>query len=193
MSLLSITKFGELHGVSRQAVAKWKKRGWLVFIDGKVDVEESNKRLKHYRSAGIVDNKVIDNLVVNPSVSVVNKPRPLDASQPQESIMTKGLAHLPKSELDRLLQAQRVAIAEYEKRQVKWDADLREGKLLKTEEVERVNSVRCLGLRNKLLSIPSEHAIGLANCNDPARAADILRDAITDALNDFLIEFGITA
>ena len=192
MSLLSITKFGELHGVSRQAVAKWKKRGWLVFIDDKVDVDESNKRLKHYRSAGIVDNKVIDNLVVNPSVLVVNKPAPV-VNQPQESGITKGLVHLPKSELDRLLQAQRVAIAEYEKRQVKWDADLREGKLLKTEDVERVNSVRCLGLRNKLLSIPSEHAIGLANCNDPAQAADILRDAITDALNDFLIEFGITA
>lgn len=187
MTLLSISKFGQSHGVTKQAASLWKKRGWLVFVGDQVDVDASNESLKRYRSAGIADT---ENTVKETVKQSVKQPVPV-VTPPPDSGITKGLVHLPKSELDRLLQAQRVAIAEYEKRQAKWDADLREGNLLKTEEVERINSARCLGLRNKLLSIPSEHAIGLANCNDPAQAADILKDAITDALNDFLTEFGI--
>ncbi len=87
---------------------------------------------------------------------------------------------LTKSELDLLLQEQKVEIAEYEKRQAKWNSDIREGLLLKADDVERINSTLCLGLRNKLLAIPSEYAIKLAICNDPVQTADILRGSITD-------------
>lgn len=185
MALLSMAKYGAMHGVTKQAATKWKQRGWLVFQGDLVDVEASDRNLKQYRAAGIIDRQ-----------PTVNHSQP-EATSHQvnaspDSVIQKGLAQLPKSELDRLLQAQRVAIAEYEKRQAKFDTDLREGRLLKTDDVVRTNSLRCLGLRNKLLAIPSEHAIRLANCNDPAQTAEILRDAITDALNDFLTEYGIT-
>jgi hypothetical protein len=52
-------KYGASHGVSKAAVTKWRKRGWLVFQGDKVNVEASNKNLKRYRSAGITEGQAI--------------------------------------------------------------------------------------------------------------------------------------
>ncbi|KAF3997483.1 hypothetical protein [Glaciimonas immobilis] len=46
MSHVFILKFAAMHGVSKQAAAKWKTRGLIVLIDGKVDVSASNEKLK---------------------------------------------------------------------------------------------------------------------------------------------------
>ncbi len=43
--------FARRHGVSRAALTKWGKRGWLVIVDGLVDVEVSNYLLKRYSSS----------------------------------------------------------------------------------------------------------------------------------------------
>jgi len=40
-----------MHGVSEPAVAKWKKRGWLVLQGSAIDAEASNKNLKKYRDS----------------------------------------------------------------------------------------------------------------------------------------------
>jgi len=184
------TAYAKRHGVSKMAVNKWQKRGLLV-LDGRlVDVEASDKNLEKYRSAPRSDGQGFKS---KPESKPKSKPdsKP-DNQKPEDSIPTTGgIFGKPKAELDRLYRAQQVLLAELEKKQAKWDADLREGKLLDADEVERINSTRCLGLRNKLLAIPSEYAIRLANCKEPAQAAAILRDAICDALNDFLTEYGI--
>ena len=186
--LESQAKYAERHGVTAMAVSKWKKLGWLVFDGHLVDVKASDKNLKKYRS----DQEIIQK---KQHYKPLNKPDKQEPNQESDfSPDTKGekeLSSLPKSELDRLLTVQKIAKAEYEKREAKWNDDLREGLIVKVEDVERINSIQCLGLRNKLLAIPSEQAIRLANCNDPAQAAEILRDAICDALNDFLREYGI--
>lgn len=48
--------FARRHGVSGKTVTMWKKRGWVVTCDGKVNVEESEANLKKYRAAGISKN-----------------------------------------------------------------------------------------------------------------------------------------
>jgi hypothetical protein len=55
MTLLSLTAFAATHGASRQAAAKWKSRGALVFSGDLVDVKASDKRL---RNAGLGRFKV---------------------------------------------------------------------------------------------------------------------------------------
>lgn len=45
MALASLAEFGALYGVTKQAVAKWKAKGFLVVTDGKIAVEASRKRL----------------------------------------------------------------------------------------------------------------------------------------------------
>src|SRR5690242_15322499 len=60
MALVSLAKFGALHGVSKQAASKWKARGLLVLADGKVDVEASNARLKRLRKGGVTALESVD-------------------------------------------------------------------------------------------------------------------------------------
>ena len=44
-SFLSLAGFGRLHNVAGATVTGWKRRGYLVLVDGKVDVRASNARL----------------------------------------------------------------------------------------------------------------------------------------------------
>jgi hypothetical protein len=44
-TFLSLAAFARLHNVSRPCVTGWKRRGYLVISDGKVDVVRSNERL----------------------------------------------------------------------------------------------------------------------------------------------------
>ncbi|HEX7694339.1 MAG TPA: hypothetical protein VF409_07605 [Sphingomonas sp.] len=50
MMLLSLGAYGKTHGASRQAAAKWRDRGVLVIEGDKVDVEQSDERM---RGAGL--------------------------------------------------------------------------------------------------------------------------------------------
>jgi hypothetical protein len=44
-AFMTLAGFARLHGVSRPTVTGWRKRGYVVLGDGKVDVAESNRRL----------------------------------------------------------------------------------------------------------------------------------------------------
>lgn len=47
MTLVSVTAYAKLHGVSKTAAQKWQARGLLKFRDGRVDVEASDASLCH--------------------------------------------------------------------------------------------------------------------------------------------------
>lgn len=51
MTLLTKAEFARRHGVSKPAVGKWEKNGWLVLSEGKVDAEASDKKLATYRDS----------------------------------------------------------------------------------------------------------------------------------------------
>jgi hypothetical protein len=44
-SHISLAEFARLHGVAAPTVTGWKRRGYLVLVEGKVDVVASNARL----------------------------------------------------------------------------------------------------------------------------------------------------
>lgn len=48
MALVSMAAFGEMHGSSKQAVSKWKAKGALKIVDGKIDVEASDRLMLHH-------------------------------------------------------------------------------------------------------------------------------------------------
>lgn len=48
MALVSMSAFGEMHGASKQAVSKWKAKGALKIVDGKIDVEASDRLMLHH-------------------------------------------------------------------------------------------------------------------------------------------------
>lgn len=47
VTLVSRAAFAQQHRVSKPAVQKWEKRGLLVIVDGKVNVEASDRNLLH--------------------------------------------------------------------------------------------------------------------------------------------------
>lgn len=55
-----MAKYGALHGVTKQAVTLWKRRGLLVFEGDKVNVEASDTMLKKYRAVGITGSQVTE-------------------------------------------------------------------------------------------------------------------------------------
>jgi hypothetical protein len=47
MTKVTLAEFSRLKGVSRKTVSEWKSEGRIVIVDGKVDVEASQKKLLH--------------------------------------------------------------------------------------------------------------------------------------------------
>lgn len=73
MKLLSLTAYAATHGASRQAAAKWKTRGALVFSGDKVNVEASDQRM---RDAGLGRFKMeAAEAQPQPATATGNRPR----------------------------------------------------------------------------------------------------------------------
>jgi len=45
----SLASYAKRHGVTKQTVSLWNKRGWIVLEGAKVDAEASNARVRKYR------------------------------------------------------------------------------------------------------------------------------------------------
>src|SRR6516164_8242762 len=68
MTLVSQAEYARRLGVSRAAVAQWKKSGRLVLQGDLVDVDATDAKLKRYRRAGLPE--------VNEQAAVVKRGRP---------------------------------------------------------------------------------------------------------------------
>lgn len=111
----------------------------------------------------------------------------------------EDLNQLDQKTLDRLLTAARVklterdtAIRRLQEKQRQVDADLRDGKLLRSEDVYRRAFELAVTARTKLLGIPSECAVQLAAMPDPAMVADFLRKRIKAALIEYCSAYGVS-
>lgn len=51
MTLVTKAEFARLRGVTKAAVGKWERRGWLVLSEGKVVVEQTDAQLARYRNS----------------------------------------------------------------------------------------------------------------------------------------------
>lgn len=47
MALASMAEYAKMHGASKQAATKWKAKGCLKIVDGKIDVEASDRIMMH--------------------------------------------------------------------------------------------------------------------------------------------------
>lgn len=88
MPLLSLAAYGKAHGASRQAAAKWRDRGVLVLDGDKIDVEQSDARM---RDAGLGRFKI-------------------EAAEAQPARATKNRNRQPPARIDDL-KAYRAAVA----------------------------------------------------------------------------------
>lgn len=47
MAFVSMAEYAKMHGTSKQSATKWKARGCLKIVDGKIDVEASDRIMMH--------------------------------------------------------------------------------------------------------------------------------------------------
>lgn len=74
MATVTKAEFARLHEVSKPAVQKWERQGYLVMIDGKVDVEQSDVLLAD-ASLGKFGRKVHDDLLTAAAEAIRAAPR----------------------------------------------------------------------------------------------------------------------
>lgn len=85
MTLVSVSAYAKLHDVSKGAAQKWQARGLLVFREGKVDVEASDRSLAHAGVGRFADAATKARRTATPAPAVAIKVAALPAA------MTAGL------------------------------------------------------------------------------------------------------
>jgi len=174
-----------------------------------VDVEESNNNLKRNRSGKYQDDETVTQSVTqgnkvtkqgNKVTARVTKQgnkksnKGNTSSEGNKSIdedeNTTDIGDLPRKEVDRLLQIEKLKVEKEKAKLAKFETDIREGVLLLASDVAQHDAEIGSQLKKKLMSLPSELAVRIAAMNSPAEVESLLRAELTDALNEFLDAYG---
>lgn len=182
MDNLSLAKYGALHGVSKQAAAKWKARGLLVFIDGKVDVTASDENLKLLRKGGAPGAAAVDE----------NDNRLTD-----EKRLSVRRGESAASAAERILKAADMPVTLDEARLMKekylallnqLEYDQKSGLVVMASEVVQAVGEEYSKVRTRLLAIPSEQAPRLTRIKTATEMQHALEQVITEALEALTID-----
>ncbi len=180
MALLSMAKFGALHGVVKQSVAQWKSRGLLVIVDGKIDVDPSNANLKKLRIGGAPGAAPTDE-VAGENV------RQLTTDETTEQAVTRILiAHGSEMTLDeaRLMKEKYLGLLN------QLEYDQKSGLVVLVSEVAKVVGSEYAKVRTRLLSIPAEQAPRINRLKTVTEVQDALQELITEALEELTRDGG---
>lgn len=194
---ISGRKLAQVLDISHTMVRKYVKRGmpltsaaaalaWLS-ANTRGQFSERNVRSENADVAGAEDLEI--------SAEPAASPR-----DPNAFAGARELEHVSQAELTKRLTAARIKLTDRDAeirslqgRQAQMDADLRDGKLLRSEDEHRKGFERAVTLRTKLLGLPAECAVQLAAITDPAMVADFMRKRIKAALIEYCESYGVVA
>ena len=175
---MTVPEYGALHGVSKQAASKWKKRGWLVFEGTKVNVEESSANLKKYRSSRstITDNQVDHSLEAEKKVVATVLPGETTA-QAAERIMLDVDITMDINEARRVKESYLALLNQLE-------YDKKSGLVVMADQVLKTVGEEYAKFRTKVLSIPSEQAPRIHRLKTVNEVQDALHELLSEALKE---------
>jgi len=191
MALMSMAKFGALHGVVKQSVAQWKSRGLLVIVDGKIDVEPSNANLKRLRiggAPGAIETDETDDLTDENVRQLTTDETPSIRSGESAS-----------SAAERILIATGMELSTDEARQMKenylallnqLEYDQKSGLVVLVADVAKAVGEEYAKVRTRLLSIPAEQAPRINRLKTVTEVQDALQELITEALEELTRDGG---
>ena len=170
---MTLAEYGSLHGVSKQAVDKWKKRGWLVFDGKSINVEASNENLKKYRKPRVIKP-------VNQKVDKKTSVRPGETpKQAAERIMVDADITMDFDEARRIKESYLALLNQLE-------YDTKSGFVVAAADVAREVGQEYARVRTRLLSIPSEQAPRLHRLKTVTEIQDALLGCVTEALEELI-------
>ena len=163
-AFLSLAAFARLHGVAKPTVTGWRRRGYLVITDGKVDIVASNQRL-----AARPDVHRGGTAKVRPG-----KPAPIQSSPAAEEVPADGWS------MHEARRREMVAAAKMRELALAREA----GKVSDNAEVAEKVGKRLSVVRARMLAISSKLAARLAVLDTAAACGALLDVEIRDALTE---------
>lgn len=188
MALLSMAKFGAMHGVVKQSVAQWKARGLLVIVDGKIDVEPSNANLKRLRLGGApgateTDAKTDENVRQLTTDETPSIRAGESASRAAERILIATGMELTTDEARQMKENYLALLNQLE-------YDHKSGAVVLVSDVAAAVGKQYAKVRTRLLSIPAEQAPRIHRLKTVTEVQDALQELITDALEELTSDGG---
>lgn len=188
MALMSLAKFGALHGVKKQSVAQWKSRGLLVIADGKIDVEPSNANLVRLRIGGAPGATKTD----DSTDEIVNQ-------LTTDEIDTRRTDESPSRAAERIITASGAEWSTDEARRIKenylallnqLEYDQKAGAVVLAADVAKAVGAEYAKVRSRLLAIPAEQAPRIHRLKTVTEVQDALQELITEALEELTRDGG---
>lgn len=183
MSTTSLTEYAEAHGTTRQAAAKWKRRGTLVMSGRAVEVEASDARMKEaglgrYRSTIMPEAILSDGEDDAPGEGMSDE---RVSALAEQLVASKGVLSLHDAQALKETYLGRMRELEYH---------LKVGTVVLIEDAVRLTGIKLARVRTRLLAIPTNVALAAARATSPAVAEALIRDAIYDALRELTTDRG---
>lgn len=176
--LVSQAEFARHRGVSRKSVTAWKQRGHLVWRDGKIDRDASDRLLDSRGTPGNgADAGGNDGQAAGESGNTVSA-EPADPPKELQDLLNKA-------ELLTTAGAERVK-ENYLARQRKLQYEREAGELVPVDQAAQQVANEYAKVRSKLLALPTELAPQLAQefGGDANQIRERLAEAITRALEE---------
>ncbi len=92
MSCVSKAEFARQHGVSKPAVLKWERRGFLILDAGKIDVEASDARLREAKLGRFASGRQLVNSAVEEAPAATVNPGSPDFAEDASEFLSRLLA-----------------------------------------------------------------------------------------------------
>lgn len=184
MTLLSLAKFGALHGVSKQAAAKWKSRGLLVMVDGKIDVDASNAKLKTLRTGGAPGGDPVDETVnrLTDDKELTVRGGETVAGAAERILIATG-AEMTIDEAKQMKENYLALLNQLE-------YDQKSGAVVLVSDVAKAVGEEYAKVRTRLLAIPAEQAPRVHRLKTVTEVQDVLQELITEALEELTRDGG---
>ena len=168
-------EFAALHGVSKQAVSKWKTANRLVFVGDKVDVKASNLLIERHQRGG--------GKRVNQSTTEVDQLTD-DATVDLESIDEAARRIIYEQGPTLTLDEARTLKENYLALLNQLEYDKESGVVVAVADVAAAVGAEYAKVRTRLLSIPAEQAPRIHRLKTVNEVQDVLQEIITEALEE---------
>lgn len=177
---VSQQEFAKIRGITQSRVAQLKSKGFLVLdVDGKIDVESSNRNLderpNNYRGG---------------PVKQPNNPKPVaDKPSKENELADRARELVDSGAVERLTHAEAVTVKEnYLARLRELEYLEKSGAVVDVSEICQAVADEYGSIRNRLLSIPSEIAPRIAILSSAEECRDMLEDEINKALEGLTVD-----
>ena len=204
MLLVTQAEYARRHGVARKTVTQWKQDGWIVTVDGRVDVEASDARLAQVRkpkrkpvrgAPAPVAASELAPAIIEPTAAEADDSG--DAVTLAEQAMAAGKSPAEAAQFALTVQEAPWQLDEAVRQKENFLALLKQleyhlkaGEVVPVSDIEKAVGLEFAKVRTRLLAIPSEQAPHIYRMKTVPEVQDALRTVIIEALEELTVDGG---